>query len=95
MAAAIHGCSQASRVTPATAPSSVRLATTLVTGSGEALTAKRMPPLARWLASAMPPVPAAVTACPRVEASPASRAPITPPMAGRTTVCTLSQALST
>ncbi len=41
IAAAISGCSSENAVTAATSPSSVRLATMLVTGSGEALIPRR------------------------------------------------------
>ena len=95
MPAATHGYCQASRVTVATAPSSPRLTTTLLTGSGEALTPRRMPPLARWLPRAVAPVPAAAATWSSPEPSPTSSAPTAAPTAGRTTVWTESHTLST
>ena len=67
----------------------------LVTGSGEALMASRLPALTRCEASAVPPPTVPLTAWSRVSASPASRTPITAPMVGRIAVEMTSQVEST
>ena len=67
----------------------------LVTGSGEALMASRLPALTRCEARAVPPPTVPLTAWSRVSASPAISTPITAPTVGRMTVETTSQVEST
>ena len=86
MAAAASGLRSANHTTPSTATSSVTLATTLVTGSGEELMASRPPALTRWLSSAVPPPTTPSTAWSSDEASPASSTPMTAPAVGRMAV---------
>ena len=73
MDAAHHGCRAASVTTPATVTSSALLTATLLTGSGEVLTAARIPALTPWLASALNPPAAAEKAASRLEDSWPSR----------------------
>ena len=95
MPAATHGARIASEITEATAASSPTETATLLAGSGEVLTAARRPALTAWLARAVAPPAVAATACSNDEASPAMSAPSAAPTAGRITVCTASQVLST
>ena len=68
----------------------------LLNGSGIVLIRIRRPALTPWLASAVLPEPSAPTASLVPPPSwPAISAPSQAPIAGRTKVCTVSQALST
>ena len=70
----------------------------LVTGSGEVLTASRMPALVRWESSAVPPpTPASTIWSSEVSSAtlPASSAPMMAPAVGRISVETASQVEST
>ncbi len=80
---------------PATPRSSARLSRMLLAGSGEVLTAIRMPALTRWLSSAVEPPTAPAASWGSDPSCPASSAATTPPATGRITVWTASQTEST
>jgi len=67
----------------------------LLTGSGEPLTASRMPAFTRCDASALPPPTTAIVACCTDDASPAISNPMTAPTVGRIAVEIVSHTEST
>jgi len=76
----------ANHTTPSTARSSVTLAATLDSGSGEVLIASRAPALTECDARAVPPPTTAPTAAPSESACPAISTPTTAPTVGRIAV---------
>ena len=95
MTAAATGWNTAKAMSAATPRSSARLSTMLLAGSGEVLTAIRVPALTRWLSSAVEPPTAPAASSGSEPLWPASSAATTAPATGRITVCTVSQTEST
>ncbi len=95
MTAAARGWKRAKVTRPATPRSSARLTSMLLTGSGEVLTAIRVPAFTRWLASAVPPPIRPAVMSDSEPLCPASSAPTQAPATGRITVCAVSHTEST
>ncbi|CAM5713807.1 hypothetical protein SCALM49S_06293 [Streptomyces californicus] len=93
--AAATGLKIAKVMIPATPRSSTTLIPMLLNGSGEVLTAIRVPAFTRWLTSAVDPPIAPAASSGSEPLSPASSAATTAPATGRTTVCAVSQTEST